>query len=122
MEKDAEATYQAEASLLQQKLAETERQLQDLQRQKPADAGSNFLLSPEQQAALKKFEAERAATRKQLRGVQFNLKHDIEKLGTLLKVLNIAVMPLLVSLFAIGLGLYRISRRGGERRNVAKAE
>jgi ABC-type uncharacterized transport system involved in gliding motility auxiliary subunit len=52
-------------------------------------------------------------TRKELRDVQFQLRKDIERLATWLKVINIGLVPALVTLAALGLWLMR--RRRGRR-------
>ncbi len=49
--------------------------------------------------------------RKELRAVQLDLRKDIESLDTTLRFLNIGLVPLLVGLFAIGLGIVRVQRR-----------
>jgi hypothetical protein len=43
--------------------------------------------------------------------VQHELRKNIERLGTQLKVINIGLMPLLIALAAVGAGLYRGRRR-----------
>ena len=75
-------------------------------------------MTPEQQAELDKVKAEYTDTRKKLRQVKLDLQKDIERLGTQLKLINTALVPALVTVFAIGLGLYRRARRA---ESVAKA-
>ena len=48
---------------------------------------------------------------KQLRDVQHNLRKDIDALGDRLAFINIALVPLLVAIFAIGLAAFRRRRR-----------
>ena len=55
------------------------------------------MLSPEQEAELKRFTAEKARVRKELRETQRGLDVDINRLNTWLKVINIAIAPLLVA-------------------------
>jgi hypothetical protein len=69
------------------------------------------MLSPEQEAELAKLRAEFAESRKQLRAVRRNLTKDIEALGTKLKFINIALVPALVTIGAVGMGALRAARR-----------
>ena len=48
--------------------------------------------------------------RKQLRDVQLALRQDIDQLDTRLKVLNIWIMPIIISLAAIILAIIRRRR------------
>lgn len=122
MEKQAEGALQAKVQSLQEKLRTAEQKIAEIERQKPGEAGKGLLLSPEQQVEIEKFRQERLATRKELRNEQLNLRKDIESLGTKLKFINIGVVPVLVALAAVGLGAYRVSRRGSYRKTVASAE
>jgi ABC-type uncharacterized transport system involved in gliding motility auxiliary subunit len=103
---EAESQFRQTEQRLQSELAETETRLGELQSSRE-DTG-NLLLSPEQQAEIDRFMDQRTEIRKELRGVQRNLDKDIEQLGTFLQILNIAFVPLLLTLFA----LYSVWRRG----------
>ncbi len=105
----AEDEYQIREQMLQQELADTETRLGQLQAEK-GDTG-NLILSSEQQAELERFRAERLRIRKELRMVQRNLRSDIEGLGTRLKVINIALIPVLFTLVALGSIFWRRSRK-----------
>lgn len=89
------------SSAWQQRLQETERQLAELQQQKDAE-DSVLTLSDEQQAALENFQRQKVEIRKELRAVQHELDKDIEALGSQLKVLNIFILPLLLTLVQLG--------------------
>ena len=95
----AEAEYRETEQRLQSELAETERRLQELQSTRE-DAG-NVLLSPEQQAEIDRFIDQRATIRTDLRAVQRNLDRRIERLGTVLKAVNIGLVPLLLTAFLL---------------------
>ena len=95
----AEAEFRETEQRLQSELAETERRLGELQASRE-DTGS-LLLTPEQQAEIDRFVDQRASIRKELRSVQRGLDEDIENLGTLLKVVNIGLVPLLLTLGAL---------------------
>lgn len=96
---DAEARFRATEQRLQRELDETERRLGELQSSRE-DSG-NILLSPEQQAEIDRFIDQRAAIRQELRAVQRGMDRDIENLGTVLKIINIGLVPVLLTAFAL---------------------
>lgn len=100
----AEARYRETEQRLQQELAETEMRLGELQSSRE-DSGS-LLLTEEQQAEIDRFIDQRASIRKELRAVQRGLDKDIEDLGTLLKAINIGLVPVLLT-FAILFAAWR---------------
>ncbi|MDZ7643081.1 MAG: hypothetical protein U5K76_01855 [Woeseiaceae bacterium] len=104
----AEARFRETEERLQSELAETERRLADLQSRRE-DAG-NLLLTEEQQAEIDRFVDRRAQIRRELRAVQRDLDRNIEQLGTVLKVINIALVPLLLTVFVL-LAVWRRKRR-----------
>ena len=71
------------------------------------------------EAEVEKFTEEILATRKALRQVRHNLKKDIKGLRNRLSFLNIALVPILVTVAAGGLGAARMRRR---RRAVGVTE
>jgi ABC-type uncharacterized transport system involved in gliding motility auxiliary subunit len=104
---DAEARFRATEQRLQQELAETERRLGELQSTRE-DTGS-LLLTGEQQSEIDRFVDQRASIRKELRAVQRGLDKDIEDLGTTLKIINIGLVPLLLTIVTL-LALWRRRR------------
>ena len=96
---DAEARFRETEQRLQNDLAETERRLRELQSTRE-DSG-NILLSREQQQEIDRFVDQRASIRKDLRAVQRGLDRDIEQLGTVLKMVNIGLVPLLLTVFVL---------------------
>ena len=104
----AEARFRETEQRLQQELAETERRIGELQSSRE-DTGS-LLLTAEQQAEIDRFIDQRASIRKELRAVQRGLDKDIEDLGTLLKVINIGLVPLLLTV-ATMVALWRRRRQ-----------
>ena len=96
---------------MQTELQETEAKLSELQASR-ADQGAQ-ILSPEQAAEIERFQARRLQLRKELRQVQRGLDRDIERLGSVLKILNITVVPLFVT--AAGLLLVMLRRRAQRR-------
>jgi len=95
----AEARFRETEQRLQSELAETERRLVELQSSR--EDGGNILLSPEQQGEIDRFVDQRAAIRQDLRAVQRGLDQDIENLGTVLKIINISLVPLLLTIFVL---------------------
>jgi ABC-type uncharacterized transport system involved in gliding motility auxiliary subunit len=96
LRREAESKYLASAEKLQLELSETERQLTDLEAQKESEGV--LLLNAEQEAALARFQDEKLRIRKELRDVRHRLDQDIEQLGTHLKLLNILMLPVLLTL------------------------
>ncbi|HET6631017.1 MAG TPA: Gldg family protein [Woeseiaceae bacterium] len=95
----AQAKFQETEQRLQQELEETEARLTELQSGRQ-DTG-NILMTPEQQAEIDRFIDRRAEIRQELRAVQRGLDRDIERLGTVLKVVNIALVPVLLIAFVL---------------------
>ena len=105
----AEAKYLTNAEDLQARLAETDRQLSELESARVDDG--LLTLSPEQETALANFQEEKLRIRKDLREVRHRLDQDIEQLGGTLKFINILLMPLLLTLALLGIRMRgRLSR------------
>jgi ABC-type uncharacterized transport system involved in gliding motility auxiliary subunit len=113
LQRDAETRLRAKERELQTQREETEKKLADLQRpgQAAAAQGGQVSISPAQQEEIDKFKAELLNIRRDLRGVQLDLRRDIERLKTRLWFFDIALIPLLVAVLAIGLGIWRLRRR-----------
>ena len=109
LKRQADDRLRGKALELQAELQQTEVKLTELQ-SKRSDQ-SSLALSPEQEAELKSFVAEKARVRKQLRETQRGLDVDINRLNTRLKILNIAVAPLLVAVAGVIILSLRRRRR-----------
>jgi ABC-type uncharacterized transport system involved in gliding motility auxiliary subunit len=96
----ADDRFRAKEQELQTELNETERKLVELQSGKSKD--DKFVLSPEQQKELENFLKRKVEIRKQLREVRRQLDADIDALGGWLKFINIALMPVLLTLGTLG--------------------
>ncbi|NCT66041.1 MAG: hypothetical protein GXC76_00200 [Rhodanobacteraceae bacterium] len=105
----AEGRFRDKEQELQQELSDTERKLTELQSAKSKDQAQ--ILSPEQKAELDNFLKRKLEIRKELRQVRRQLDAEIESLGTRLKVINIVLMPLLVTIAALAFAWWRIQRR-----------
>jgi ABC-type uncharacterized transport system involved in gliding motility auxiliary subunit len=92
----ADDRLRAKVLELQTELQQTESKLTELQSKRNDQA--SLMLTPEQEQELKRFTAEKAHVRKELRETQRGLDVEINRLDVWLKVLNIAVAPLAVAL------------------------
>ena len=109
LRREAEASYLEKANDLQARLTETEQKLTDLQ---STQYENNLLvLTPEQEEALVQFQQEKVKIRRELREVRHQLDSDIEVLGSTLKFLNIALIPILMTLILLVVNYIRVSRR-----------
>lgn len=109
LRREAETQYLASAEQLQLELNETERQLADLESQQESDGV--LRLSDEQEAALVRFQDEKLRIRKALRDVRHRLDQDIDQLGGQLKLLNIVVLPILLTLMLAMAAWARLRKR-----------
>ena len=94
-------------------LEETEKKLLALQGG-PTEGGERDAakaLTEEQKAEVDKFTEDLLTTRKALRQVRHNLHKDIDGLRNRLSFMNIALVPILVTIAAAGLGMARVKRR-----------
>ena len=92
----AEQKFREQEKILQQQLEETEQQLLQLQNQQ-VEVGA-LVISPKQQLAIDEFMQKKVNIRKSLRDVRHQLDKDIESLGNWLKLVNIAIAPLILTL------------------------
>jgi ABC-type uncharacterized transport system involved in gliding motility auxiliary subunit len=107
LRREAESQFREREQGLQAKLKETEKKMLDLQ--KESGEGS-AILGPEQTKAIESFRDEQVKTRRELRAVQHELQKNIERLGSILKFINIGLVPLLIAALAFGGGMYRARR------------
>ncbi|MEN1729666.1 MAG: hypothetical protein AAGJ52_14620, partial [Pseudomonadota bacterium] len=114
LRREAEENLRSTEQQLEAELAETEQRLTDLQQ---ARGDSNLsVLTAEQEAEIDRFIEQRTDIRRQLRQVRRDLDKDIEALGTRVKTINIVMMPVLVTLFALWMAWRRRqeqARKGG---------
>jgi len=105
MEAAAQDKYQSKIDELETGLTQARQKLSELQSAKQADQKS--VLSPEQQAEIKKFQENEAQIDKQLKQVRKELRQEIDSLQNWLKWLNIALMPLVVTCIGLGLAFFK---------------
>jgi ABC-type uncharacterized transport system involved in gliding motility auxiliary subunit len=116
MRRTAQGRFSREQKVLEAKVAETEKRLQELQGQRttagqPGQAKPSELFSPEQRAEVEKFRQQYFASRKALRDVQHRLSSDIDFLGGALAAINILLVPLMIAGAAITLAVLRRRRK-----------
>jgi len=105
MEAAAQDKYQSKIDELEAGLTQARQKLSELQSSKQADQKS--VLSPEQQAEIKKFQENEAQIDKQLKQVRKELRQEIDSLQNWLKWLNIALMPVVVTCIGLGLAFFK---------------
>ncbi|MBS0278312.1 MAG: Gldg family protein [Proteobacteria bacterium] len=111
MQAEAQAQYQQEADALQARLSDTEQRLHALEQGEAANGQNAKTLTPAQKSEIEKFKHDLINTRAQLRDVQARLRSDIDALGSILAFINIALVPILVALFALVMAGLRRRRR-----------
>jgi ABC-type uncharacterized transport system involved in gliding motility auxiliary subunit len=107
LEAEAQKQYFSKIQSLEDEVQKTTEKLQALQKQQGAKGG--LLMTPEQQAELERFRKTVAEARIALKEVRKNLRQDAEALVFWTKVVNIALMPILVAL--AGLLVFLIRRK-----------
>ncbi len=110
LRKLAQQRYIAREKDLQLEVRKTEINIAQLQSKSGGSESGQMLLSAEQQAELAELQTTVNAYRKELRGVQFGLRQEVDALGLRLLILNVVVWPTLVAIFA-GLWCWRTARR-----------
>jgi len=118
MQSDAEARYRQTQQALQTHLQEVEKQLQTLRTggdQTPGKDKADAVITPEQRAAIDAARTDILETRRKLRAVQLELNRDISHLETVLRMLNIVLVPGLLTILAIALALIQRTRRARAR-------
>ena len=118
LKRQADDRLRAKALELQSELQQTESKLTELQSKR--NDQSSIMLSPEQEAELKRFTAEKTRVRKELRETQRGLDVDINRLGSRLKVINIAIAPLAVAIAGVLILSMRRRRRAASSLTTLK--
>jgi ABC-type uncharacterized transport system involved in gliding motility auxiliary subunit len=109
MEAAAEQRYQSKIDELENSIAQTKQKLATLQNSNPSD--QKTVLSPQQQAEIKKFRENEAKFDKELKQVRKDLRQEIDSLQNTLKWINIAAMPLLVTVAGLGFAIFKRQSR-----------
>jgi ABC-type uncharacterized transport system involved in gliding motility auxiliary subunit len=117
MQQQAEARFRQTQQTLQTHLQDTEKQLEQLRQGNTSGAtvAAQATLTPAQEAAIEAARREIVDTRRQLRAVQLDLKRDIDGLEFELRLLDIVMVPALLTILAIIIGVLRSRRRARAR-------
>jgi ABC-type uncharacterized transport system involved in gliding motility auxiliary subunit len=108
MEASAQQQYLGKIKELEDSLNQTQEKLKDIQRAKGGITSS--ILSAEQQVELDNFRKTAVETRRVLKDLRKNLRVETDKLQFWTKVINIALVPLLVAIAGIALALVKRRR------------
>lgn len=109
LQRQADDRLRVEEAELLERLAETEAALAELNQDESGDLIGQ--VTPEIQSEVDRFNEEMLATRRSLRDVQYQLTEDIEQLGSNLKLINTALIPVILSILALLLSYVRAQRR-----------
>jgi ABC-type uncharacterized transport system involved in gliding motility auxiliary subunit len=101
----ADLQFRETEERLEAELTQTEQRLGELQAAR--QDGNSLLMSTEQQAEVQRFLDEQVRIRQELRAVRRNLDADIDNLGTWLKAINIALVPLALTILALAVVVVR---------------
>jgi len=116
--RQADAQFRQSEQQLTERLQATERRLRELRQGTSGEGARNTnqaVITAEQRAEIDRAREEIASTRRELRAVQLELRQDIETLETWLRIVNIALVPVMLTLFALGIGVLRSRRRAASR-------
>lgn len=112
MQTQAQERFQSKIKELEDSLQETQQKVNELQSKK--EKGQRFILSPEQQKELENFRAKQAQVNKELKQVKKDFRRDIDSLENRLKWINIAAMPVAVTISGILIALLKRKRTGAK--------
>ncbi|MDH7942680.1 Gldg family protein [Pseudohongiella sp. SYSU M77423] len=105
LQREADERLRAEETRLLERLSQTEQQLMALNQE-----GSTGI-SPEQEAQIEQFLQLQLETRRELRDVQFRLNQEIDRLGTVLQIINTWLIPALLIIVVLTVSLLKSRRR-----------
>ncbi len=109
LQREADDRLRQEESELLETLTASQTTLNELSQ----DSEGNPILqiTPEVQQEIDRVNAEMLETRRRLRDVRFQLNADIEQLGANLKLVNTALVPVLLTILLLALAYLRAQRR-----------
>jgi ABC-type uncharacterized transport system involved in gliding motility auxiliary subunit len=109
LRRNADAQFRAKEQQLETQLQQTEEQLNKLQNAQPG--ANEAILSPEAAKAIDRFQEDKLRIRKELRSTKAQLEQDIKSLGFRMKLYNVALVPVIVTLLGLMVALWRKRRR-----------
>ena len=113
----AERRFRSKEEELQKELETVRGEINKMIRREDIQTGGELILKPEDRAKISKARERMVAIRKELRGVQHELRKDIDRLDSWLKFFNIAAIPLIL---ALGTLLFTLTRRLRRRSGVVE--
>ena len=116
----AEQVYREKEQALEGKLKETQAKLTGLEQR--GGEGGNVILTDKDRETIEKFRTEMLSVRRELRDVKLGMRKGIDQLDSTLKFANIAAVPLLIGLGAIGLAIMRRRSDRAARPEGARTE
>ncbi len=108
MQHQAQAQYQKTETALQSHLDQTQKKLADLRSGK---GEKSAVVTEAQRSAIDGLQQDMVQTRTRLRAVQLNLRREIDRLETALRLADIVAVPAVLVLLSMLLGLLRRRRR-----------
>ena len=118
LERDAAERFQDKERELQERLQQTESRLAELQSRKEGEDA--LALSAEQEQEVAQFRDQQVSIRRELRDVRHQLNQDIENLGGWIKLVNILLVPFIITSIAVFFGFKRRAKiRRANKINLA---
>ena len=117
--RDAELRFREKEQQLTEQLNQTEAKLVKLSRGN--QGGDGLVLSAEQQQEIERFRSEKIQIRKELREVLHQRRKDLNDLEFNLRLINIALVPLLIVIAGVLVAAWRVQRRRRPSNNSAAA-
>lgn len=114
--KQAEKSFASRQKEAEAKVATATQKLVELVRKKEPKPDGTIEFTPELEEQIKKVQQEEYEAKAELRKVLRERDKEIEKLGRSVKIVNIAIIPALVALLAVGVGAYRANRKSAVKR------
>jgi ABC-type uncharacterized transport system involved in gliding motility auxiliary subunit len=108
IEAEAQSRYMDKIKELQENRDKAVARLNELQQQKSQN--QRFILSPEQQSEIENLKKTEAGISTDLRNVQKDLRRDVVSLQHNVEWVNIASMPVVVTLAGVGLAVFKRKR------------
>ncbi|BBO89100.1 Gldg family protein [Desulfosarcina ovata] len=106
LERKAQDRWLDQEQALERQVEATNEKLHMLEQQK--DASQRAILSEEQEQEIARFQEEKLKINKELKVVRRNLRAEIEQLGTMVKFINIFLVPILIAMGGI---IFAITRK-----------
>jgi ABC-type uncharacterized transport system involved in gliding motility auxiliary subunit len=100
------------------KVRQFEQKLNDEIRRRQPRADGTFDAPPDLEERIKKLQADLYQANKENRQVLRDQNKDIDVMGRNLRAINVALVPAVVALLAVGVGVYRANRRSTVRRSA----